>query len=276
MRRKLSDVQARDLRRRYEGGESELSLSKSFGVARGGVRRYLLRGGIRIRSISEANKLRMARLSPAERSALTSAAHAAIRKLTERRKSRGYEIAPSGSDGRAIHGSEEHRCKIAVTREKRQRGISPEERKMDVALRRRGLHTTLQKAVGRYNIDVAVAEGRIAVDVFGGHWHASGRHAGRFRKRLNYIADKGWLPIIVWITGDYPLQRKAVDYIVSLSKRRCAGEAFTRQEHVIRGDGEPTGIGKSNLDYRAAVGGDKTGDLVRGEDGRFTNQAVWM
>jgi len=255
MARKLSDAQARDVCRRYVEGESELSLSKVFAVARGGIRGYLLRGGVSIRTISEANKIRMARLTPAERLALTAPAHSAVR-------------------GKAQ--SKEHRRKIAATRERLELGVSPGEKRLAHWLRRRGFHSVLQKAIGPYNIDVALEESRVAVDVFGGNWHAGGRHAARFRKRFDYISDRGWIPVIIWITGDYPLQREAIDYIVTLAKRGNASKAPGCQEHVIRGDGKPTGIGKSNLDYRAVVGGDKTGDLVRGHDGRFTNEAIRM
>jgi hypothetical protein len=63
----------------YLKGDSELSLSKRFGVNRWTITRRLRDAGIIKRGASEANKIRMSRLSKEERLALVSSAHAAWR-----------------------------------------------------------------------------------------------------------------------------------------------------------------------------------------------------
>lgn len=124
-----------DLRRRYVAGKSEQLLSFRYGAHRKTIHRYLKKMGIPLRGIAEANLIRMRNLSAAERQELTAAAHEAVR---------GKRQSP------------EHQAKIARTREIKQLGVSPIEIKLIRILRARGLSCTPQKAVGRYNVDVAI------------------------------------------------------------------------------------------------------------------------
>lgn len=232
----------------FNRGDSVLAIGKHFSVARNVIARILTENNIAVRSGSDAMKLRMQRMSVNDRLRLASNAHAAVKGQTQ---------------------SEEHRCKIAQTREAKQLGVSDIEIKCKALLDARGLACVTQKAHGRYNIDIAITEPCIAVEIFGGQWHGNGRHANRFRKRTDHLIDSGWAVVIVWVTGCYPLSEGAIEYIVSLSQMLSHDESLRSQEHVIRGDGQPTAIGNENLNYRAAVGGDKCGPLIRREDGRF-------
>lgn len=243
------------LYRRYLGGESENVIAKSLGVSRSVVKRNLLACGIARRGQSEAETLKWSRMTPEQRRVQVAAAHDAVRDTPQ---------------------SEEHRCKIASGCERLLSNVSRIDRRCYAMLESCGLKPVLNKAIGRYNVDVALPESSIAVEIFGGYWHAAGSHATRFRKRFNYILDAGWTPVIIWVSRDYPLEFGAIEYIAALPERMRLDESLRSQEHVIRGDGEPSGIGKSNLDYRAVIGGDKTGELIRGEDGRFSNKAVRM
>lgn len=240
---------------RYIAGETEQALARAFGVSRSAIKRRLINAGIIRRTMSEAHRLRASKMTASERSAQAAAAHDAVRNRRQ---------------------TDEHRCKIALTNEVRQHNVSRIDRRCAALLEARGVACIINKAVGRYNVDVALTESRIAVEVFGGHWHTTGRAARRFRKRFDYIIDSGWLPVVVWVTPDCPLESGAIKYIIALAERLSLDESLRTQEHVIRGDGQPTGIGKSQLDYRAVIGGDKTGELVRSDDGRFSNQAVRM
>lgn len=238
---------------RYTSGESEKAIADSLIVSRQVIRRILQNTGTKIRGIHEANTLMMSQRTPEEHRRNTARANTSVRGIPQT-----YELS----------------CKLAKSRQRNMTAhICKSEQIVIDALRNCGIDVTPQKAVGRYNIDIAIEKFSIAVEIFGGNWHAYGRHAARFRKRFDFLLDCGWLPIIIWDCATYPLTSGAVEYIISVYERLSRGEPIRRQEHVIRGDGNPTGIGQSQLDYRAAIGGNKCGKLVRCEDGRFTNEA---
>ncbi|MDY6811182.1 MAG: hypothetical protein SW127_19565, partial [Actinomycetota bacterium] len=116
-----------------------------------------------------------------------------------------------------------------------------------------GIDTVLQKACGPYNIDIFVARYSIAVELFGGHWHSHGLHAERFRKRFDYILNCNFIPVIVWVTRNYPVEQAAIDKIVAIGEESRHNKAIWRTEHVIRGDGNVSAIGQTNLDYLPGV-----------------------
>jgi len=221
-----------EIARLYVSGVSELAISKMFGIARTAIRARLLKAGIVIRTASEANVIRMARLSPDERQLLTANAHAAV----------------TGSAK-----GEQACCQAALTRERKQLGISPAEIHLANILRGRGLSVSPQKAVGRFNVDIALDASRIAVEIFGGHWHATGRHAARHNRRVEYILNRGWRLLIIWVTPDYPLSLAAINYIVSLTQEPGGDESARGEHHVIRGDGEPCAIGQRNFDNYSRI-----------------------
>jgi very-short-patch-repair endonuclease len=234
--------------RRYKAGNSELAISQALGHSRSAIRRRLIEAGISVRSGSEAGKIRMRRMSPEQRAALADAAHAAVRGVPQ---------------------SEEYRCKLALANEHRERVASPNERTLAEWLRARRLEVTPQKAVGRYNVDIALAESRIAVEIFGGNWHAGGAHARRYRPRLDYLMDRGWHPVIVWVTTNYRLAYPVAEQIIALHEARSYGESFGRQEHVIRGDGYMATVAQVKPHNGAIVLGYNPGNPNRGDDGRF-------
>ena len=183
--------------------------------------------GVPVRGPAEANLLRMRALSAAERQKLTAAAHEAVRGKRQ---------------------SSEHRAKVARTREIKQVGVSRIEIKLMRSLRARGLSCTAQKAVGRYNIDVAINSPPIAVEIFGGGWHSKGRAAARFRQRTNYLLNRGWTPVFIWVLRNYPLERGAIDYVVTLAEKLRRHKPARSQQHMIRGDGQLSVIGKKYFD----------------------------
>jgi len=228
------DLNVDDITRRYLAGETLNSIAEKLGCCRKPIIRRLLASGVALRSGGEVRKNMWKNItSPVDRARIVSAAHDAIR---GKRQSR------------------EQRIKTAKTREIRQIGKSPGERLLGDLLRARGLTVTHQKAVGVYNVDIAIHEGSIGVEIFGGGWHNSGRHAARFRKRCDHLIDEGWIPVIIWASAHFPLEQAAVEYLVSLSERVCSGESVWRQEHVIRGDGHNATF-KHNLKNGAVIRG---------------------
>lgn len=250
------DIPVEDMVRMYNSGMSGNAISKHLGVSRTVIERRLDELGVVRRGQTEANRLMMAGRSREENIRNTLAANMATRGKPQ---------------------PEERMRKIALGRERKLNHVGEDEFTLWALLWDRCIAFTPQKAVGRYNIDIALKEFPIAVEVFGGMWHAYGSHARRFRHRLDYLLDRGWLPVIVWTDkANWPIGPGVVEYLASLIQVFRSNKPFVRQEHVIRGDGNICAIGKANLDYRAAVGGDKCGDLIRGIDGRFTREASGM
>jgi very-short-patch-repair endonuclease len=219
-------VDVDEIVRRYLAGESELAISRSLGIVRTVIRRRLIESGVHIRSGSEANIIRMSRLTPGERSVLAANAHAAVCGVPQ---------------------SNKHRIKIAKTREINQTGVFRTERIVADKLTELGFNVICQKAVGRYNLDVAITKPPIAVEIFGGMWHAHGPHAARFQKRFKYIINSGWTVVIIWVSRDYPLESGAIDYIVSLAKRISRNKPIGSKKHMIFGNGKPSAIGKAKF-----------------------------
>ena len=133
-RPRLRELDTAAIVTRYLAGESELALSRAFGIDRNGIRRRLLEAGISPRGRSAAMFTRMANTSPEDRKKLAQPSHDALRG-TKRPFSQ--------------------KVRRALTREAQGIGISPVEAQFSAALADRGLHTLPQLAVGPYNIDIA-------------------------------------------------------------------------------------------------------------------------
>ncbi len=228
----VRDVDASEILRRYNEGASVKALSKEFGCSRDTIARRLKAGGVVPRGRSESMYLRMAQSTPEEIAKLTEAAHIA-------NKGRVCTI--------------EERCKYAATREKMVFGASRTEEILRNWLESDGLTCCPQKAVGPYNIDIAVDEGCIAVEVFGGNWHSSGHHARRFKERTEYLLNRGYFLVIVWVNLQHPLEVGAAKYIVSLSEKICRNEAVRGKYRVIWGNGERSATGEEKFDYKSIV-----------------------
>jgi len=114
---------------------------------------------------------------------------------------------------------------------------------LSVWLAQRGFCFTSQKAVGRYNIDIAFDELFVAVEVNGG-WHYFSDRSAAESKRREYILDAGWRLIDVALTSSSSnswkwLRPACADKIVALLDEVRAGKSSWGQHCVIGGDGEP-------------------------------------
>lgn len=229
----------------YNAGSSVNALSKRFDVDRRTIYKRLVEVGITPRGPSESMYIHMGQLSAKERSRRTAAAHSAIRGKRQ---------------------TFEHLCKRAIGVEASGEGSRIEKRCISW-LSDAGFSCTPQKAVGPYNVDIALDGFPVAVEIFGGNWHAYGEHAARFEKRVEYILNAGWHLVIIWVIRDYPLEPGAIDYIVSLAELISSGKAERCEEHMIRGDGELTSFGYRQLHGLPVIPGpqprdDSTGRFV--------------
>jgi transposase-like protein len=201
-----------DLVEHYLSGQSVKALAEQHGVSRNVIDRVLDQAGVQRRGRSEAMTVRMAQTSPEERARLAEAAHNAVRGKRQ---------------------SVEHRARIAATRE-RLAVSSPYELLLAEWLV--DMSPVTQKAIGVYNVDLAIEP--VAVEVFGGNWHGHGRHRGRFQQRRQDILDGGWSLLVVWVTRQHRLQRAVADEVrafVDLARRE---PSLVGQYRVVWGDGQ--------------------------------------
>ena len=225
MRRYNIPLDIDDLVRRYNAGESEKALAESLGVSRVVIRRRLVQAGIEPRGRSAAMYQRMADTPPAERAALTEAAHAAVRGVP---KTPEFLIAKAlGVERKGAAGG----------------NVSPAELALGGMLQDAGLTVVYQKAIGSYNADLTT--GTVAMEVLGGQWHRIKSH----RERLRYILDAGWDVIYIWVDGrHFPLSAGAAEYVIAHCQFRDRNPAAPRCYRVIRGSGEFLAGGSADSD----------------------------
>lgn len=135
-----------DIQSMYEDGQSENAISKHFGVSRNVIRKRFLELGINPRSQSESEKLKWRQMDEKTRSNQVKNAHDAVRGSVKTMASK---------------------ISLAKAREKLKYDhlIGFGELEFCELLTNRGIDFTHQKAIGPYNVDVAI--GNIAVELTG-------------------------------------------------------------------------------------------------------------
>ncbi len=215
--RGFTDAEIPALYARYVAGESSVDIARSVGCHSAVLRLVFRRAGLAIRSESDAHRTEASRRTATERAARAAAAHDACR---GKRQSRG------------------HREKIAVTKERLLSHVGPEEKRVIALLRSRGISAAPQRAFGPYNVDVLAGE-TVAVEIFGGHWHATGRHLARHSKRVRYLLDAGLHLVVIWIDGAHGDRWiRGLDEVVALTELARGDPAARRQYRVVWCDGE--------------------------------------
>lgn len=199
--------------RQYLDGASEYGLSQQYGVSRGSIERILRNAGAGRRGMSEAGLVRSSQMGEASRKAQVEAANKATRMR------RVPEI---------------ERFRAALLRERKGRPGSVGEVALLALLQERGLNPTVERAVGPYNVDLAVLP--VAVEVLGGGFHGvKARHA----ERTPYILDAGWHLVMVWnYEGCSALGSGAADYLVAFFDQVRRNPPATSQYRVVTGQGQ--------------------------------------
>ena len=160
---------------RYLAGDSPNRIAADHDFHRMTLLKRLRERGIPLRDRSVAEVLKNAQRTPEERKRHVAAAHAAAR-------------------GRKA--SWEERARSAQSKMESACHASPNEKRLLQLLRARGAAPVLQQAAGIYNIDLGWWP--LAIEVYGGGWHAYGQHRTRSRRRFEYLVSQGWVPVIVW------------------------------------------------------------------------------
>jgi hypothetical protein len=158
---------------------------------------------------------------PEQRAAQAAAAHAAAR---------GSKRSPA------------QLLEHAIAVEKRASFDSPAESTMADWLGARGEHPVPQKAIGRYNVDLAVAP--VAVEILGGGWHSAKRHHA---VRTPQILNAGWHLAFVWsYEGRSALTEHAADHVIAWLNEVRRNPPAIGQYRVIAGNGELLAAGRAD------------------------------
>lgn len=205
---------------RYASGESENTLAKELGISRGAFRFKLNGNGVHVRSQSEAETVKWARMTPEQRLRQIAPYHEAIR---------GRERSIEDLHARAL------------TRQASCSQASPAEAEVLVMLEPYSFSITRQMAVGPYNIDLAIHVPSIAVEVMGHSDKRATQSAigSSYGKRSPYLLDQGWNVVIIVIDGlRNRLTNGAAEYIATFAEELRRNPSPIGQYRVIRGNGK--------------------------------------
>lgn len=158
----------------YVAGMSELAVSKKYGVDRCVINRELTKRGIKRRTGSEANYIRLGKMSAEERQAL---------------------VAPAHEARRGTHDRHEVLVKKAIMKESKSCFFGPGEDELYDLLRSAGLEPVRQKAADIYNIDLVIA-GSVAVELTLGTTKYAGGNTYE-AKRIKKIIECGYTVVTV-------------------------------------------------------------------------------
>lgn len=205
-----------DLVQRYLDGESALKLSKEAGVCDRAFRNRLTARGIAIRSKNSYPP------------------HVAEAHAARRGKRDGAEV---------MH-------KRALSRERLGCGTSHREDEFAALLSARGVPFTRQKAIGRYNVDFALTEVPLAVEVSAGGGNS--RRQARAKERTEYLLNVGWYVLQMEISGKADrISDEAIDRVVAAACILRANPSAPREHRMIRADGKDVARRRRNPNRRA-------------------------
>lgn len=232
-----------DLVRRYSSGESPQQLASELGVSRHVVVAALRRAGVPIRGLAvvPATDEMLAAYEGGE-SALAMSVRLGISRtsVTNRLRAAGAMMRGTSDNG---HNSYASRCRAALTKEVNQSVASPGEQALIDALG--PLRPTTQRAVGPYNLDIAILP--VAVEVLGSDWHNDPVKLGHMRKRTEDLFGCGWNVLYVR-SGRIAPSVELTDEIAAFVEKSRRDPTFRRQHRVLRSDGSPSATFSFDLD----------------------------
>jgi very-short-patch-repair endonuclease len=226
MSAKRTDIPVNDVIRKYRSGWSKARIGNCYGGCYNVIRRILREQGVRTRTDSEVMKLRWQHATSKERRNLLEPMHKAVlgRKQTL-----------------------QHLLKRAQGVERMRSNSSPAEFRLQKMLQRRRIQTTPQKAIGKYNCDLAAAP--VAVEILGGYWYSQPTKLTRIAKRLHYILNLGWNVLMVLLPRSQMLSEQTADHVAAYIKKLRRNPPATCEYRVIWSTGKTFTTGSAKDDY---------------------------
>jgi very-short-patch-repair endonuclease len=171
--------------------------------------------------------------------------------LRRRLGARGVVLRQGPSYARSPTGEEN--AQRARTRQVRMLHASPNEGILAGLLIDRGEAVLPQAAIGPYNVDLALTEPRIAVEVHGGGYGPRAR-TNRPR-RIEYLRGAGWhvVEILTRYGRPCPVTGDGADYLVAFAQEARRKPSAPREHRVVWADGSPYAGMALYADSRAGV-----------------------
>lgn len=210
----------------YNKGYGITNISKRLGLNAMMLKSFMIKNGIKIRSLAEQNKINGRMLSDKSRKAIGEAA---------RKFHSGKAISNEILDKMA-----ESRYKTGNVR------ASVYEDFFAKFLDDKAIKYVRQLNIGKYNCDFSVFG--IAVEIWGGQWHFSGAHAARNNERFKYILDSGVNVIIAPIPSQNGFTVAMAENIISHCKELSGNPPFITEYRMIWRDGETITRFRNNID----------------------------
>lgn len=213
----------------YGAGTSENQLAKQFNVSRNVIRRVLTENNAHIRNQSESESVKWANMTNEQRINQVKRAHDTVRNLP---KSFFADMA----------------VKQAKTKEATLSKVGALEAEFIEALGHEFEVVTPQKAVGPYNIDIAIGNTAIEVHINTSHPHSH----PYYTKRIVKLLKAGYNVIYIKI-GSQAFVHRAAKQICALINATQWDKSNIRQYWMIRGTGELVTVGRLNGDQLTCV-----------------------
>ena len=168
------------------------------------------------------------------------------RTLENRFKENGIELRTAWETlkGRTI--ADEALAKKASTRFKRQCQINKGENEVASLLRDAGFSVTQQFPVGGYNLDIALTESLVAVEISyacASHFNKRNSDSRPQKDRIKYLCDKGWF--VIYVIATRCNEKRTInlsiirDELLTWLERACENNSLQGRFHVIWGNGSP-------------------------------------
>lgn len=235
-----------DLVRRYLSGVTASQLGREHGVAHNTVLRALEREGClpRDNGVMPATQEMLNAYNTGESVlAMSQRLNISRGSLTKRLRVAGVDLRGVERNG---HNSFAARARSALTSEMSRALDSPKEHVLLDALRQRGADPIPQRAVGPYNIDIAVLP--VAVEVLGSDWHNTPTKRESLRKRTKYLLNHGWSVVYVVIRSRGVMSDKVPDKVISLIEIARRDPTTVGQYWVLGCNGKPSSAFSLSLD----------------------------
>lgn len=105
------------------------------------------------------------------------------------------------------------------------------------------------KAIGKYNVDFAIGDS-IAVEIYGGLFHTTGRAVARLNERMDYILNAGWNIYIIWCFSNKSfVSDSCFKDFITFREAMSRNKASIGQYRVVRGNGDFVSVGSLESDY---------------------------
>jgi very-short-patch-repair endonuclease len=156
--------------RLYQSGMFQREIAEKFGVTQGTISIRLQGAGVKMRSRTEADKLAWMRKTPKQREMTYEAAHIAAR------------------NRKRCRAEKEQRAILNQSNPK----LSSIEQKFLEAFKDANMVVTPQFALSIYNIDFAVPERKVAIEIDGGNWHSSKTKRKQDTGKEVLLRNRGW------------------------------------------------------------------------------------